>query len=69
MRFLKLCVQLNLMFRLIKMALILFSTVVGVIGGLQVFDQPYVMTRGGPGDASRTVVMTLYESAFNIDQG
>jgi multiple sugar transport system permease protein len=22
------------------------------------------MTRGGPGDASRTVVMTLYESAF-----
>ncbi|MFN8440859.1 MAG: sugar ABC transporter permease [Caldilineaceae bacterium] len=43
---------------------ILFSAVVGVIGGLQVFDQPYVMTRGGPGDASRTVVMTLYESAF-----
>jgi multiple sugar transport system permease protein len=43
---------------------ILFSAVVGVIGGLQVFDQPYVMTRGGPGDASRTVVMTLYETAF-----
>lgn len=43
---------------------ILFSAVVGVIGGLQVFDQPYVMTRGGPGDASRTVVMTLYEAAF-----
>jgi multiple sugar transport system permease protein len=42
----------------------LFSAVVGVIGGLQVFDQPYVMTRGGPGDASRTVVMTLYETAF-----
>lgn len=43
---------------------LLFSAVVGVIGGLQVFDQPYVMTRGGPGDASRTVVMTLYEAAF-----
>lgn len=43
---------------------ILFAAVVGVIGALQVFDQPYVMTRGGPGDASRTVVMTLYEAAF-----
>jgi multiple sugar transport system permease protein len=43
---------------------ILFAAVVGVIGGLQIFDQPYVMTRGGPGDASRTVVMTMYESAF-----
>jgi multiple sugar transport system permease protein len=43
---------------------ILFAAVVGVIGGLQLFDQPYVMTRGGPGDASRTVVMTLYEAAF-----
>ncbi len=43
---------------------ILFAAVVGVIGGLQIFDQPYVMTRGGPGDASRTVVMTMYEAAF-----
>jgi multiple sugar transport system permease protein len=43
---------------------ILFSAVVGVIGGLQIFDQPYVMTRGGPGDSSRTMVMTLYEAAF-----
>jgi len=43
---------------------ILFSAVIGVIGGLQIFDQPYVMTRGGPGDASRTAVMTLYEAAF-----
>ncbi len=43
---------------------ILFAAVIGVIGGLQIFDQPYVMTRGGPGDASRTVVMTLYETAF-----
>jgi multiple sugar transport system permease protein len=43
---------------------ILFAAVVGVIGGLQIFDQPYVMTRGGPGDATRTVVMTLYEAAF-----
>lgn len=42
----------------------LFVTVIGVIGSLQVFEQPFVMTRGGPGDSSRTIVMIIYESAF-----
>jgi len=49
---------------------LLFAAVTGVIGGLQIFDQPYVMTRGGPGDASRTAVMVMYESAFkNMEIG
>lgn len=49
---------------------ILFAAVVGVINTIQIFDQPYVMTRGGPGDATRTVVMTIYESAFkNLELG
>jgi len=39
--------------------------VIGVIGSLQVFDQPYIMTTGGPGDSSRTVVMMIQESAFD----
>ena len=43
---------------------IFFVVVVGLIGGFQVFDQAYVMTRGGPGDATRTVVMIMYEDAF-----
>lgn len=43
---------------------ILFAAVIGVIGSLQIFDQPYIMTRGGPGDSSRTVVMMIQESAF-----
>jgi multiple sugar transport system permease protein len=43
---------------------LLFVAIIGVIGALQVFEQPYVMTRGGPGDSSRTVVMIIYESAF-----
>lgn len=43
---------------------ILFAAVVSVIGALQVFTEPYVMTNGGPGDATRTVVMILYEAAF-----
>jgi multiple sugar transport system permease protein len=43
---------------------ILFVAIVGVIGALQVFEGPFIMTRGGPGDSSRTVVMIIYESAF-----
>ena len=49
---------------------LLFAAVTGVIGGLQVFDLPYIMTRGGPGDATRTAVMVMYESAFkNMEIG
>jgi multiple sugar transport system permease protein len=48
----------------------LFATIVGVIGALQVFDQPYVLTGGGPGDATRTIVMTIYQAAFqNLQVG
>jgi multiple sugar transport system permease protein len=43
---------------------LLFAAVVGIIGALQVFAEPYVMTNGGPGDATRTVVMIIYEAAF-----
>lgn len=49
---------------------ILFATVTDVIKMLQFFDEPFIMTRGGPGDASRTVVMMMYENAFgNLDFG
>jgi multiple sugar transport system permease protein len=49
---------------------ILFAAVIGVINALQVFAEPYVMTKGGPGDASRTVVLTIYEAAFkNLELG
>jgi multiple sugar transport system permease protein len=49
---------------------ILFAAVVGVINALQVFAEPFIMTKGGPGDASRTVVLTLYEAAFkNLELG
>ena len=43
---------------------ILFATVVTVIDALQIFAEPFVMTRGGPGDASRSVVMVIFEAAF-----
>ena len=49
---------------------ILFAAVTGVIGALQVFEEPFIMTRGGPGDATRTAVMIMYETAFkNIEFG
>lgn len=49
---------------------ILFATVTDVIKMLQFFDEPFIMTRGGPGDSSRTVVMLMYESGFgNLDFG
>ena len=49
---------------------ILFAAVTGVIGALQVFEEAFIMTRGGPGDASRTIVMIMYETAFkNIEFG
>ncbi|MDE2948988.1 MAG: sugar ABC transporter permease [Chloroflexota bacterium] len=49
---------------------ILFATVTGVIGAIQVFEEPFIMTRGGPGNSSRTAVMVMYEHAFkDIEYG
>lgn len=49
---------------------ILFATITDVIKMLQFFDEPFIMTRGGPGDASRTVVMMMYDAAFgNLELG
>jgi multiple sugar transport system permease protein len=43
---------------------VLVASVMAIIAALQIFDQPYVLTRGGPGDSTRTAVMVIYESAF-----
>ena len=43
---------------------ILFVTVTGVIAHFQVFGQPFLMTTGGPGRASYTVIYYLYEIAW-----
>src|SRR5207247_11263061 len=49
---------------------ILFNLVTGTAAAFQVFAQPYVMTGGGPGDASRFLVLYLYESGFrHLDMG
>lgn len=43
---------------------ILVATVMAMISAMQIFDQPYVLTKGGPGNSTRTVVMVIYETAF-----
>jgi multiple sugar transport system permease protein len=45
-----------------------FVIVWGLINAFQVFDSPFILTTGGPGDASRTVVMYIYESGFRFFQ-
>jgi multiple sugar transport system permease protein len=45
-----------------------FSVVWGLINAFQVFDSPFILTTGGPGDASRTVVMYIYENGFRFFQ-
>jgi multiple sugar transport system permease protein len=54
--------------RLIKLPLlsrvITFTLVTGFIGSFQVFQQIYLMTRGGPLDATRVMALEIYEFAF-----
>jgi multiple sugar transport system permease protein len=48
---------------------ILFVYVIGIIGSFQVFDQIFVMTFGGPLQATRTIVYDLYDRFFKLDLG
>ncbi len=41
-----------------------FVTIISIIASFQVFDMIYVMTDGGPGNASSTMVFHIYELAF-----
>lgn len=43
---------------------IFFNLVMGVIGGLQAFAQVYIMTAGGPNNASMMVVPYLFHQGF-----
>lgn len=45
---------------------IMFVTVMSVIRAIQVFDQVYIMTAGGPADSTTTVVFWIYMNAFQF---
>lgn len=49
---------------------ILFNLIMGIIGSFQVFTQGYVMTNGGPNNATLFYVLNLYNQAFrNLRMG
>ena len=43
---------------------LLFATVITSIGYLQVFEEPFLMTEGGPLNSTETVAMLVYEQGF-----
>lgn len=45
---------------------IFFNLILGIIGGFQYFAQAYVMTRGGPLNATLFYALYLYLNAFNF---
>lgn len=44
---------------------ILFNVVLGLVASLQYFTQAYVMTQGGPNNATLFYALYLYQQAFN----
>jgi multiple sugar transport system permease protein len=43
---------------------IFFVAVTVMINTVQIFEAPYILTAGGPGDASRSLNLMIYESAY-----
>lgn len=43
---------------------IFFATVMTIISSLQVFAQPFILTGGGPGSSTTTLVFYLYQKGF-----
>jgi len=43
-----------------------FLLVINLIGAFQFFDLSYVMTDGGPGDSTRTIVYYIYDTGFRF---
>jgi multiple sugar transport system permease protein len=47
---------------------IFYNLVIGLINGLQTFTQPYIMTHGGPANASLTYLLDIYLQAFQFSK-
>ena len=45
---------------------LLYATVITSIGYLNVFEEPFVMTQGGPSDSTLTVSLDMYREGFNF---
>lgn len=42
-----------------------FNILMSLIGGMKMFDAVFVMTKGGPGYATETIMTTLIREGFN----
>ncbi len=56
------------LFRLVKLPLIsatvTINVILNVIAGLKAFDYSFIMTNGGPGKATETLMFVIYQMAF-----
>lgn len=44
--------------------IIIFVLVVGLVGSLQIWEAPLILTLGGPDNSTNTIVYSVYEDAF-----
>lgn len=44
----------------------IFTVVMSTIGTLQLFDEPFILTHGGPNSATMTITLYLYEQGFKF---
>lgn len=47
---------------------LLFACVITVVGAFQIFDPMFIMTSGGPGTATLSIVLYIYETGFQSFQ-
>jgi multiple sugar transport system permease protein len=47
---------------------IFYNLVIGLINSFQTFTQPYIMTHGGPSNASLTYLLDIYQQAFQFNK-
>ena len=47
---------------------IFYNLVIGLVNNLQTFTQPYIMTKGGPGNASLTYLLQMYNQVFQFNK-
>ena len=47
---------------------ITINVILNVINGLKAFDYPFIMTNGGPGDSTNTLMFSIYKMAFTEQQ-
>ena len=51
-------------------SVIFFNLVMGIVGSVQIFTEPYIMTRGGPQNTTLFLGLYLYNTAFHyIEMG